>query len=147
MLKTKVTRVECVNGAWSRLDNGSPVSGGVVYQEVNQDGKPVIDVDEQSRGFGKPVYWVGVATREASDPPDPVAPKAIADYTDVEIAADPLFPLIQRVAKALRTFGPTTKRPTGLDTTDKGFMYVDNTLCMTIWWYGTLWRDATGTAR
>jgi hypothetical protein len=91
---------------------------------------------------GRLWYWNAPESQVAAPPPT-----EYKDMTDAQVAADPLFPLIQRATKALRTFGPTSKRPANLDLTDKGFMYVDSTLNTAIWWYGTLWRDSAGVVK
>lgn len=146
MLKTKVARVECINGEWVRFDTGTPISGGVVYQEVSASGAPVVDLEKSSKGFMKLIYWIGVATREASDPPDSVPEKPVSAYTDAEIAADPIYLVVQRIIKAARTFGPTSKRPTTLTVEDKGFRYWNTERKAPEYWNGSKWFDAMGTA-
>ena len=144
MLKTRVARVACVAGEWMRLDTGVAASGGVVYQEIDSSGRIVIDSNKQSVGFGQPIYWIGVATREAGDPPDPIPEKPVSAYTDAEIAADPIYLVVQRIIKAARTFGPTSKRPTTLTKEDKGFCYWNAERKAPEYWNGSKWFDAMG---
>lgn len=142
-MKIRLTKaIKSVSGGVTRFapEDASKITGVPcsLFCEVDGNGDPILD------GNGNAIYWY--FTPDDAPQPTPVPPTAPKDMTDEQIAADPLFQIIKRAEKALRTFGPTSKRPV-LDATDKGFAYVDNTLNVTIWWYGTNWRDAMGAVR
>ena len=124
----KICKCAIVNGV-PTPEPGFAITGTITIRFPDGDGQ---------------AWFMTARTQAEADSPVPLV--EVKDMTDAQVAADPLFPIIQRATKALRMFGPTSKRPI-LDATDKGFMYIDNTLNVTIWWYGTNWRDSAGVVK
>lgn len=73
-----------------------------------------------------------------------ITPLASTDQLVVVQNATPR--LVDAGDVSLTTAGATTDRPTGLTAANAGRYYYDTTLSKPIWWNGSAWRDAAGSA-
>jgi hypothetical protein len=117
-------------------EDGSNPPGWIGFEVV--DGNPILGPDML------PALWYWDADPVAKSPE--ILPPAPKDMTNEQIAADPMFQLIKRAEKALRTTGPASKRPTTLTAEDKGFRYWNTERKAPEYWNGPKWFDAMGTA-